>query len=53
VDTQRQDGRRVAFRLRLGALLDADAYRHVDQTTKELLLDDVPALAFPTRGTEL
>ncbi len=48
-DTRRHAGRRDAFRTRLGALLAGDAYRHVDETTKNRLLDDVTALAFPPR----
>jgi hypothetical protein len=46
-DSQRRAGRRDAFRLRLGALLAGDRYAHVDETTKQRLLDEVPPLAFP------
>lgn len=52
-DTQRQDSRRDALRLQLDALLDRDAYRHLDKATRERLLEDVPPLAFPPRGIEL
>lgn len=49
-DTRRHAGRRDAFRTRLGALLDGDAYRGVDEATRRRLLDDVTELAFPPRG---
>jgi hypothetical protein len=52
-DTQRQEARRDAFRLRLDALLAGDAYRQLDGATKERLLQEVPALAFPPKGVEL
>lgn len=52
-DTQRQDSRRDAFRLQLDALLDRDAYGNLDKATRERLLEDVPALAFPPRRIEL
>lgn len=52
-DTQRQDSRRDGFRLRLDALLERDAYRHLDKATRERLLEDVPSLAFPPRGVKL
>ncbi|HVS34961.1 MAG TPA: hypothetical protein VMS17_05225 [Gemmataceae bacterium] len=49
-DTRRHASRQEAFRTRLAALLAGDAYRHMDETTKKQLLDDVAALAFPPRG---
>ena len=49
-DTRRHAGRRDAFRERLGALLADDAYRGMDEATRQRLLDDVTALAFPPRG---
>ncbi len=52
-DTQRQEGRRDAFRVQLGALLAGDAYQHLDKATKDRLLEEVPPLAFPLRGLEL
>ena len=53
VDTQRLEARRDAFRIQLGALLDGDGYQHLDKPTKDRLLDEVPAVAFPPRGIEL
>lgn len=53
MDAQKQDSRRDAFRLQLDALLDRDAYRHLDKETKNRLLEDVPPLAFPPRGVAL
>lgn len=50
---QKLDGRRDAFRVQLGQLLAGDVYQHVDKVTKDRLLDEVPALAFPPRGYEL
>jgi hypothetical protein len=52
-DTQRQESRRDAFRVRLGALLDRNDYQHLDKATKDRLLEEVPPLAFPPRGLEL
>ena len=49
-ETRRHAGRRDAFRERLGALLAEDAYRGMDEATRQRLLDDVTALAFPPRG---
>ena len=49
-DTRRHAGRQDAFRERLGALLADDAYRGIDEATRQRLLDDVTALAFPPRG---
>jgi len=49
-DTRRHASRRDAFRERLGALLAGDAYRHMDDTTKERLLEEIPPLAHPPRG---
>ena len=51
--TQKQESRQNAFRLRLGELLAGETYQHVDKTTKDRLLAEVPALAFPQRGYEL
>ena len=48
--TQRRHTRREEFRRQLRGLLDGDAYRHVDNATKEQLLDEVSTLAFPPRG---
>ncbi len=53
IDTQRQEGRRDAFRVQLGALLAGDAYQHLDKATKDRLLEEVPPLAFPSRGLEM
>ncbi len=50
MDAQKQDSRRDAFRLQFDALLDREAYQHLDKATKERLLEEVPALAFPPRG---
>ena len=49
-DTQRHLGRREAFGQRLGALLEGDAYRHLDAATKERLLAEVTELAFSPKG---
>ena len=49
-DTRRHASRRDAFRERLGTLLAGDAYRDMDEATRQRLLDDVTALAFPPRG---
>ena len=48
--TQRRHTRQEKFRRRLAGLLDGDAYAAVDAATKERLLAEVPALAFPPRG---
>ncbi len=53
VDTQRLEARRDAFRLRLRDLLAGEPYQQVDKPTKDLLLEEVPMLAFPARGIEL
>jgi hypothetical protein len=53
VDTERQEARRDSFRVRLDALLGSDAYRQLDGATRERLLAEVPALAFPAKGIEL
>lgn len=52
-DMQRRQGRQEAFRRRLGALLEGEDYRQVDAATKERLLAELPALAFPSKGREL
>ena len=52
-DTQRRAGRQDAFRQRLGALLASERYQHLDKETEELLLDEIPPLAFPPRGLAL
>jgi len=52
-DTQRHRGRQEAFRQRLSTMLDGDAYRQLDAETKEHLLAEVTALAFPPKGREL
>lgn len=51
-EERRRDSRRERFRQRLGTLLASEAYRQVDAATRERLLGDIPALAFPTRGRE-
>ena len=51
--TQRHHSRRDAFRLRLRTLLAGDAYVQLDEATRERLLDEVSALAFPARGHAL
>ncbi len=53
IDTQKQERRRDAFRQQFGELLAGDAYQHLDKVTKDRLMDEVPALAFPPRGHEL
>ncbi len=50
--TQRRHTRQDRFREKLAGLLDGDAYAGLDTATKQRLLDDVPRLAFPARGTE-
>jgi hypothetical protein len=52
-DGQRREDRRDRFRQRLDTLLAGDAYRHVDAATKERLLAEVTALAFPAPGRGL
>jgi hypothetical protein len=52
-DARRRDGRRETFRRRLDALLAGDAYAHLDAATKERLLVEVTALAFPPKGRGL
>ena len=52
-DTQKQEARRDAFRSQLSDLLAGGAYQHLDGGTKDRLLEEVPALAFPLRGHEL
>jgi hypothetical protein len=37
----------------MAAMLAAEAYRHVDEATKERLLADLTALAFSPRGEGL
>jgi hypothetical protein len=49
---QRHSSRRGRFRQRLDALLAGEVYRHVDAATRERLLAEVTALAFPPRGME-
>ena len=41
------------FRQKLETLLEAEAYRQLDGTTKERLLAEITALAFPPKGREL
>ena len=48
--THRRNTRQERLRQQLAALLDGDAYAAVDAATKERLLAEVPALAFPPRG---
>jgi hypothetical protein len=48
-ETRRRANREERFRTRLDELLAGDAYQHVDTTTKQRLLDDIPPLAFPPR----
>ena len=52
-DTQRQEDRRDAFGVELGALLAGNAYQHLDKATRDRLLKEVPALAFPPKGLKL
>jgi hypothetical protein len=47
---ERRDSRRDRFRQRLDTLLAGEAYRRVERATKERLLAEVTALAFPTKG---
>ncbi len=47
---ERHDKRRDQFRKDLDLLLHGEAFRHVDAPTRELLLEEVPLLAFPPRG---
>jgi hypothetical protein len=49
---RRRDHRQEKFRGQLASLLDGPAYMHLDAATKERLLSEVPALAFPVRGLE-
>ncbi len=49
---QRRGVRRDRFREQLAALLEGEAYAHLDRATKERLLSEVPALAFRPRGME-
>ena len=49
-DARRRDGRRQAFRRRLDTLLSGEPYRTIEGATKERLLAEVTALAFPTKG---
>ena len=49
-DTRRHASRRDAFRERLGALLAGNDYRHMDDATRERLLEEIPSMAFPPRG---
>ena len=53
LDERRRDGRRERFRQRLATLLEGEAYRQVDAATKERLLAEVTAMAFPPKGREL
>lgn len=50
VQTHRCQTRQKSFRQQLARLLDGDTYAAIDQVTKERLLDEIPALAFPPRG---
>jgi hypothetical protein len=52
VNEQRRDDRRGRFRQRLEALLEGEAYRHVDAATKERLLAEVTAMVFSPKGRE-
>ena len=49
----RRGNRQDKLRHQLAGLLDGDAYAHLDAATKERLLHDIPALAFPPRGVGL
>jgi hypothetical protein len=51
-EEQRRDSRREHFRQRLDTLLAGENYRHVDGATRERLLTEVTALAFPPKGRE-
>jgi hypothetical protein len=51
-DAHRRHSRREKFRQQLARLLEGEGYAQVDGAVKERLLDEVPALAFPARGTE-
>ena len=52
-DERRRGGRRERFRQRLDALLEGEAYRHLDGAMKERLLAEVTELVFTPRGREL
>ncbi len=49
---RRRGSRQEKFRRQLAELLDGEAYAQVDAATKERLLAEVTALAFPRRGRE-
>jgi hypothetical protein len=51
-EAQRRDSRQEKFRRLFANLLESPAYAHIDAITKEALLKEVPALAFPPRGME-
>ena len=53
MNERRHDDRRARFRQKLETLLEAEAYRQLDGTTKERLLAEITALAFPPKGREL
>ena len=53
VQTKRRHSWQQQFRQQLAGLLNGDAYTHLDAATKERLLADISALAFPPRGLEL
>ena len=50
--THRRHTRQERFRQQLAGLLDGEGYAGMDAATKDRLLEDVPALAFPPRGVE-
>jgi hypothetical protein len=50
VDARRHGRRQDVFRRRPDTLLESESYRHIDGTTKERLLAEVTALAFPPKG---
>ena len=52
-DTHRRHSRQEKFRQQLAHLLEGEGYKQVDGAVKHRLLDEVPALAFPTRGREM
>ena len=49
---RRRNTRQERFRQQLTALLDGPNYARMDGPTKERLIADIPALAFPARGPE-
>jgi uncharacterized protein YdaU (DUF1376 family) len=50
---KRRDSRQEKLRRQLDGSLAGEAYAHLDAATKERLLHEIPALAFPPRSMEL